>query len=172
LQRQRQAQIAQQLPLTREQKLDLWKRQGLSDAELQFLAEHPAMIDYPQLTGHAASEAMQQGHQRDSKPFMEAMAVAFDNHLKHQQQQANPAEQPTPAFFEPPPPPAAPSRAHLVSAPVSREIPGGRAPDLNPRRMDLTAEETEIARASGISATQYALGKLRLQKEKASGERQ
>jgi hypothetical protein len=38
--------------------------------------------------------------------------------------------------------------------------------------MTLTSEEMEIAKASRISAAEYARGKLRLQREKASGERQ
>lgn len=56
LQRQHAAQIAQQ-PVTREQTLDLWKRQGLSEAELRFLSAHPDMIDYPKITSQAAAEA-------------------------------------------------------------------------------------------------------------------
>jgi phage I-like protein len=38
--------------------------------------------------------------------------------------------------------------------------------------MTLSAEETFIAKASGISATEYAKNKIRLQREKAAGDRQ
>jgi hypothetical protein len=172
LHRQRQAQALQPPPVTREQRLALWKQQGLSEAEMDFLRQNPQMIDFPQITSQAASEAMQAGHQRDSDSFREAMTVAFDNHLKRLAQQAT-AEQPTPEFFQPPPPPKPPTRSNIVSAPVSREVPSGRPrEENNPNRMTLSAEEMQIARASGISATDYARGKLRLQREKAAGERQ
>jgi hypothetical protein len=174
MQRQRQAQIPlQQQPMTREQKLELWKRQGLTEAEMNFLRQNPQMIDYPQLTSQAAAEAMQQGHQRESQAFQEAMKMNFDNHLDRMRAQATPAAtETTPAFFQAPPPPPPRSRSHFVSAPVSREIPSGRPREENPRQMTLSAEETFIAKASGISATEYAKNKIRLQREKAAGDRQ
>jgi hypothetical protein len=131
LRRQQAAQAAlPQQPLSREQRLELWKQQGLSEAEAQFLKDHPEMIDHPVITNQAATEAMQAGHRRNSTPYWEAVSMNFRNHLDRLQTQAttiNPAEQPTPKFFEPPPPPAPPKApSHLVSAPVSREAPGSR----------------------------------------------
>jgi hypothetical protein len=96
----------------------------------------------------------------------------FNNHLDRLREQSAAAEQSTPEFFRPPPPPKPPTRSNIVSAPVSREVPSGRPRDDNPNRTTLTAEELAVAAASGITATQYAAGKLRLQREKLAGERQ
>jgi hypothetical protein len=172
---QRVSQVAlQQQPMSREQRLALWRQRGLSEAEASFLQRNPAMIDFPEVTTLAANEAMQAGHKRDSEEYWKATEMNFNNHLDWLREQsaaaANP--QPTPEFFRPPPPPAPPTRSNIVSAPVSREVPSGRQREENPNRTTLTAEELEIARASGISATQYAAGKLRLQREKLAGERQ
>lgn len=177
LQRQHQAaQMAQNVPTTREGKLSLWESQGASAAELKFLEANPELIDLPQLTARAAAEASQQGHERGSEAHMEATKKLFHEHLSQLQTQAaaNPATQETPAFFRPAAirKPAAPSPANYVSAPVSREVPSGgyREPSLS--QVKLSPEELEIARGLGLSDTQYARGKLRLEKEKARGERQ
>src|SRR5450631_3497275 len=69
LQRQR---APQQLPQTREQKLHLCKQQGLTDAEANFLQQHPAMIDNPQVAAVAANEALAAGHERDSEEYWKA----------------------------------------------------------------------------------------------------
>lgn len=168
--------LLSQQPLSREQKLDLWKSQGVPEVEINFLREHPLMVDFPEITRQAAAEAMQV-HERDSAPYWETIEMNFEKHLANMQQKqtaaANP-EQQAPAFFRPAPirTPAAPSPANYVSAPVSREVPSGghREPSLNQVR--LSPEELEIARGLGISTTEYARGKLRLEKEKARGERQ
>lgn len=169
--RQQTAQMAPQ-PVTREQRLALWKQQGLSEAEVHFLKEHPEMIDNPVLTNQAAGEAIQSGHEKNSPAYWEAVKMNFRNHLDRMQAQTNnPATKPTPEFFRPPPSPAPPTRSHIVSAPVSRDVVGSnREPD--PKRVTLSTEEAEVARAAGISAVDYAKGKLRLQREKAAGERQ
>jgi hypothetical protein len=58
-----------------------------------------------------------------------------------------------------------------VSAPVSRGAIGGyREP--SPRQVKLTVEEQEIANAAGITETQYAQGKLKMLRERASGQRE
>ena len=69
----------------------------------------------------------------------------------------------------------APSRSHVVSAPVSRSAPDSSG---NYQHHDvggsvrLTAQEREFAALSGVSEKEYALGKARLAKEKAAGLRQ
>jgi hypothetical protein len=170
LQRQR---ASQQQPVTREQKLHYWRQQGMSEAEARFLQQHPDMIDFPQVATVAANEALAAGHDRDSAPYWSALKMNFDNHIDRMRAQANPAAQPTPEFFQPPPPPAPPTRSNIVSAPVSRSVPGSNIErDLNPKQMTLSAEELAIAKASNISAADYARGKLQLLREKARGERQ
>ena len=172
----RQRAAAPQQPPTREQRLALWRQQGLSEAEAHFLQRHPLMIDHPEIASAASVEAMRAGHARDSEEYWKATEMNFNYHLDRMREQsaaaANPATQPTPEFFRPPPPPAPPTRSNIVSAPVSREVPSGRPREENPNRTTLSAEELAVAAASGITATQYAAGKLRLQREKLAGERQ
>ena len=69
LQRQHATQMmaARAQPPTREQKLAMWKQQGMSPADEQFLAENPQMIDLHDLTAVAAGEAAEQGHERDGE---------------------------------------------------------------------------------------------------------
>jgi hypothetical protein len=176
MQRQQAAQLAAApQPATREQLLHVWKSKGATDAELKFLEANPEMIDYAPLTAFAANEAAQQGHARGTEAHMEATKKLFHEHLAHLQTQAagnHPAVQPTPEFFKPAPPPAPPSRAHIVSAPVSREVPTGTPRELNPSQVKLSAEEVEAAHLAGVSLQTYAINKLRLQKEKAAGMRQ
>jgi hypothetical protein len=175
---QRASQVAlQQQSMSREQRLALWRQRGLSEAEASFLQRNPAMIDFPEITTLAANDAMAAGHERDSAPYWSALKMNFDNHLSRLREQsaaaANPATETTPEFFRPPPPSAPPTRSNIVSAPVSRSVPGSNIErDLNPKQMTLSAEELAIAKASNISAADYARGKLQLLREKARGERQ
>lgn len=57
-----------QRPLSREEKLDLWRSQGLTAKEADFLREHPLMIDFPQVSAYAANEALQSGIERRGQP--------------------------------------------------------------------------------------------------------
>ena len=168
------AMMASQRPLTREQKLEFWKLQGLSAEETKFLQSNPEMIDHSAITNHAAAAALHAGHERDSEPYFAAVKTNFEEHMKQLQAQA--AAQPTPEFFRPPPPPPPPpppSPANFVSAPVSRDVP---SPDRerygNPGKVTLSVDELQIAKASGISPAEYARLKLRLEAEKRTGVRQ
>ena len=171
---QRQQAAAMQRPMSREDKIALWQTQGLSDKEASFLREHPQMVDFPQVSSIAANEALAAGIEKDSDDYWKAIEKGFDAHMARLRAQA--AAQPTPAFFAPPPapkPPKPPSNSHIVSAPVSRELPGAiRERNENPNLVRLSAEQLEIARNSGISAADYARGLLRLEREKRAGERQ
>ena len=93
--------------------------------------------------------------------------------MRHITAQAE-AQQPTPEFFRPPPPPLpqpqAQTRAALTSAPVSREVPSGNRIPSIPSRINLSAEERQIAAASGISDKQYAENKIRMMRMKQTGE--
>ena len=45
--------MSPQQPMSREQRLEAWRQQGLSEAEMQFLQKHPEMVDHPQITSFA-----------------------------------------------------------------------------------------------------------------------
>ena len=171
-----QAAQLQQRPPTREEKLGYWRSQGMPEDQVEFLKENPAMIDFSELAAFAANEALQAGHERGSRGHMQAMKETFDKHLAHLQAQAQQTEptamQETPRFFQPPPPKPAPERAPIVSAPISRTVPGSgpRDYETDPRRVTLSVEERQIAKLSGVSETDYARGKLELQARRARGE--
>jgi hypothetical protein len=113
-----------------DKRLAEWRQQGgLSDHEVQFLQKHPEMIDFPQITRLAVSEAGQAGHERNTDGHFDFVKKAFDAHVEHlmREQAANSVPQtPTPQFFQPPPAPkfpAPPQPSRIVSAPVTRNIP-------------------------------------------------
>ena len=166
------AQMAQHAhPISHEEKIALWRSQGLSNKEAEWLNNHPEAVQFPQVTNIATSEALQAGHERDSDGYFKAIEQGFDRHMKQLRAQA--AAQPTPEFFQPPEPSAAsvPSPASYVSAPVSRgEVGGYREP--SPSQVRLSADELEIAKASKISPVDYARNKQRLEREKRTGQRQ
>ena len=166
MQRQQQAVLQQPQPVTREQKLALWRQSGLSEEEAHFLQRNPEMIDHPQITGFAVSQAEQAGYQRGSDGHFDAVKKIFDEQFNGPQ--AESPAMPTPKFFRPPPPPAPARPSNLVSAPVSRTVPDGSP---RPRgKVTLSPDEQEAARISGVSLEEYAKEKARYQGMKASGE--
>ena len=80
------------------------------------------------------------------------------------------------AFSQPrsvsPSPAAPPDRSSLYAAPVSRTAPSGGYREPSAKSVRLSPIEQEIARGLKISDVEYAQGKLRLAREKATGERQ
>jgi phage I-like protein len=168
------AQLQQQRPPTRSEKLAMWRAQGTPEAELEFLEANPELVDYSGLTAVAAAEAAQAGHKRGSHEHMRATKEIFDKHLAHlqAQQQADSAMAPAPKFFAPEPSRPA-VRSPIVSAPVSREIAsGGPRPtyETDPRRVTLSVDERAIAKNAGISETEYARQKIRMLGMKERGE--
>jgi hypothetical protein len=164
-----------QRPLTREDKLGLWRQQGIAENEYNFLVANPELIDNPAATAYCAREAEAQGHQRGSDEFLHAAKQIFDKYQAELQAQAQTPTEPAMAsndFFKPPPPKPPRPQYVPVSAPVSREPPGSRRSDFedDPRRVVLSAEERQIAKASGLTDFQYAKGKLELQRRKSAGE--
>jgi hypothetical protein len=161
-------------PPTREQKLAMWKQQGMTEDDAQFLSENPQMVDLHDVTRIAADEAAQH-HARGTPQHRERTKTLFDEHLAHlqaQQAQAAASAQPTPAFFRPPPAPApaAPDPASIYSAPVSRGTPSGETGQRPARMIRLTPEEQEYARVAGVSDVEYARQKQRLALAKANGD--
>ena len=171
VQRAAQAAPAPTLPAEPEDRIALWRQQGLTPGDADFLAAHLELAAEPDLTRLASDEAAQH-HERDTDAHRAATLEAF-HRLQGQQAQARPVD---PAgFFEPPEPARSPARAEpsaMYSAPVSRTTSPGGYREPSPRQIRLTSEEAAMAAASGISETEYARQKLRLLKAKASGELQ
>jgi hypothetical protein len=167
---QRAAQMAQRTqPMSREQKLEVWKSQGLSDSEADWLRERPALIDRPEITQQAVAAASRAGLERGSDDFHAAVENNFNTLMGRAEAQAAPAT--TPEFFSPPPArsPEPPGPASYVSAPVSRRA-AGSTMEPSPRSVKLSVLEQEIARNLGLSDVDYAQGKLRMMRAKANGE--
>ena len=168
VQRQQAAIVQQPQPVTREQKLALWRQSGLSEEEAHFLQQNPEMIDHPQLTGFAVRQAQQAGHQRGTDAFSDVVKKIFDQEFNRLQgHEDHPVMQQTPKFFQPPPPPAPPKESHFVSAPVSREVPGVTRPR---GKVTLSRQEQEAARISGLTLEEYAREKARYQDMRETGE--
>jgi hypothetical protein len=160
-------------PPTREQKLAMWQQQGMTEDDARFLSENPQMVDLHDVTRVASEEAAQQGHERGTEAHRKATKAIFDEHLGHQQAQPAASVEPTPAFFEPPEAsrsPAAPDRAALYSAPVSRGTPSGGTGQRPARQITLTPQDQEYARIAGVSDVEYAKQKQRLAQHKANGD--
>jgi hypothetical protein len=166
LQRQRHAAMAQaQRPVSPEEKLASWKSAGMPPGEEEFLRNNIDLVANDRLTAVAAAEASRL-HQRGTEAYMRAVRKNFDRLM------AQGAAQPTPQFFAVPPAPEPPGPGAYVSAPVSRETPTGAYREPSPSQVRLSAEERQIARASGISEVEYARNRLRLEREKRTGQRQ
>jgi hypothetical protein len=176
LQRQqlaRQAALQDLRPPTGEQKIANWKAHGLSDQEADFLQANPELIDNPELLSYAASQAYAEGLERGTAEHQRATKNHFDTAMRHLKAQAE-AREPTPEFFRPPEPPEPPSpastRSAMVSAPVSRGVPSSDRTLSVPSRVSLSAEERQIAAASGISDQEYARNKILMLRKQRSGE--
>ena len=173
---QRAAQMAAQPP-TREQKLAMWKEQGMDPEDARFLAENPQMVDLHDVTRVASEAAEQQGFERGTEAHRQATKEIFDQHLGQQQAQpavsARPATDPA-GFFAPRPAPspaaAYEQRASIVSAPVSRGTASYETGQRPARTIRLTAEEQEFARIAGISDVEFAKQKQKLALAKANGD--
>ncbi len=144
----------------------------MPERDLKFLGDHPEMIDHDAITTAASNDVIAAGIKYDSPDYPHAVKKAFDTRMRHLQAQG--AAQ-APEFFRPPPikEKSVPDAAYYTSAPVSRGPVGGGGSyqPSNPRQVRLSPEEKAIAQASGISEIEYARNKIRLQQEKARGER-
>ena len=140
IQRQRAAQAAQAQP-------------ALTLKEAAFLKANPDFLDDHDLAHQALMRAHQGGHIADSDEFHSAVKSHWES-------------------LRPPPAvediaPAAledlerPSRASMVSAPVSREVPSSHYPE-RPGRITLSAEMKDMARRLGQSEAEYARGLIEM----------
>jgi hypothetical protein len=154
-------------PETRADIVKRWKANGLSDAQEAFLNQNLHMADVPHLLEAATAYARHRGHAEDSPDFFEAVKTYHDKHMS-----------PPEPEFEPPSRSSrdystdsdAPVRASIVSAPVSRTVPGGYSDSSRSNKVTLSAEEKDIANRMGMSLNDYAAGKLDMQQRKERGE--
>jgi hypothetical protein len=152
---------------THSELLDHWEKlHGMPRTERLFLEEHPELVDNRELTAQAALEAHEQGLERGTEQFNQAVLAGFHRHLQGAQRQV---ERPAAPMI-----PAAPERdrSSFVSAPVSREAGPSADGYSRPGRVILTAEERQFARQIGLSETEYAKQKQRLVSMQLSGEAQ
>jgi hypothetical protein len=179
------AQMAQ--PPAREQLLEQWRQQGMSETNLRFLVDNPELIDGWQLTVHAAQAATQQGHELDSDAHRQATRQIFHQYLEQIQAHAQAQAQPngngaTPAPLtepQPMPPNEQPRRQQqpaprpsLYSAPPSRDVPGsGYRSDFadDPKSVRLTPDHLEAARIAGVTPEVYAKNLLKMERMKRDG---
>jgi hypothetical protein len=129
-QMQRQRMAAPRIPRTPQELVAVWKAQGLTDREAQFLLDHQEMIARPDFIARAANEAQAQGVERDSDEYFATIKDSFDRQVakrteKKARKAAKKAHEPTPEYFQPTPaPPEQPSdqaQSAIYSAPVSRQ---------------------------------------------------
>ena len=156
------------LPADPKARIALWRTQGLTDEDAAFLSEHLEMAAEPRLTRLASDEAAEH-RQRGTDDHRRLTKEIFDQHLALQQPAPAAPVQPAPAFFAPPSPVSErPGPASYVSAPVSRHAAG--SPRKLSRSVRLSPAEIEMAKASGVSETEYGRQKLIMMARKANGE--
>jgi hypothetical protein len=119
------------------------------------------------IEARAAQLAKQPPAQRDDGPVSPGEPVTPETNVRIRQTVApEPGADAMPRLR--PPPLAAPMRRTApVSAPVSRIVPDGRTP--GSRGVQLSAEQREAARISGISDFEYAKNFQELERRKALG---
>jgi hypothetical protein len=163
---------APSLPAGRADRIALWRQHGLTDDDAAFLEAHPDMIDHPRVTQQAVAAAEHAGLQRGSDDFNTAVENNFATLMGRAEAQARPAAADPAGFFapRPAPSPAAPDRAAMYSAPVSRQAYSGSTGQRPARQITLTPQEQEYARVAGVSDVEYARQKQRLAQAKANGD--
>jgi len=136
------------LPADPEARIALWRTQGLSDHDADFISEHLELAVEPHLTRIASDEAAQH-HERDTDAHRAATLEAFH---RLQGQRAQPAVADPAGFFQPPEEPtrspAATSPESIYSAPVSRSASPRGYREPSPRSVRLSPIEQEIAAIS------------------------
>jgi hypothetical protein len=163
----------------RELRLAQWRQQGLSREQESFLRSNPILIDRPEITAFATAEADRDGYGADHPEHFEIVKKNFnrvseeiERDLEAASQRAAARAKPAPEYSEPRSAPQRSSPTVGYAAPVSREVPSGGAyySERRSSRVTLSPQEKEVARLSGISEEEYALGKMELQRRKEAGE--
>jgi hypothetical protein len=152
------------------------RESGTTQAEAEFLLDHPAMMYEPKAMQRTMAEIQAAGVQRDDSPeYFQAVESTFNRHLERKQKKAaaKAAAEPVPEYFQPrPAPPEQPAeqmQSAIYSAPVSRQVGGGNY-QASPNSIRLTREEQEAARMAGVSDTEYARNKLKMLRMQQAGQ--
>jgi len=158
---------------------------GLTIPKFHFLyhyfAQRPHLFnsDHWGLLRAAHDITLGRGVKEDSGEYFQAMDALLRRHATMPPPHAAPAPPPAPLMPEPVPSMHVDLESHdhepempmaqNVSAPVSRGDHGhGIEPDQSPSQVRLSPEERDMAQRLKISETDYAAGKLKLQKMKRS----
>jgi hypothetical protein len=142
----------------------------------KFLAEHPQYMDPNDVVAQAEIQLATLKTARDGLTWNDDNFIpSIERHLGlRREQQPQPQPQPRPQAQPQPQPRNGPVRQQRISTPVS--APPSREPASmstgRPQsfRAPLTAEEVEIARASGITPERYAQEKEKMLRMKAAGQ--
>ncbi|SDK14593.1 MULTISPECIES: hypothetical protein [Bradyrhizobium] len=175
IQRQRQAAPAPTaLPGTPEERLQLWRRQGVSEDDAEHLNE---LIEFPAITAEAVRDVERQGLNPNTREYHQAVRASFENHLLDRLHK--PPERKAPkqvdrgGYVEPEQlGPAERNRSSLVSAPPSRDTFANGSYNSygdRPGTVRLSKAQLEAAAFSGITPREYAEQLLRLREEKENG---
>jgi hypothetical protein len=182
----RQQQQADEINNQVAQVFHFWKQNGATEQQQAAFRANPAFMI--QLTDFAHTEASKL-HPINSEQYLAEGKRVFFETLANLEQQAKqntathqpapesepmpPSHEQPPSFFAPSPAlaprPQAPSRTSIVSAPVSRETPGSRDFEPNPRSMRLTRDQVEAARIAGVDLRTYAENLLKMERMKRDG---
>ena len=153
-------------PVSREQRLEAWRQQGLSDAETQFFQNHPAMLDNPELTNFAVHKAREAGFERGTEGIFAAVETIFSANMN--QQAAEMPQQPAPSYSH------HRHRAHrgldIAHRSPTRFQVADQAGAQHPVKVTLSPSEVEAARISGLSVEDYARQKIEYERQLSAGE--
>jgi hypothetical protein len=141
-----------------QQQGDQLDRSGLPDTAKNWLRKHPEYLTDQRKNSKIQAlhwDVIDEGHKAFSPEYYESMEV----HLGMRE---------APKVEEDDDPPQQQQRTSIVSAPVSREVPGGSAPRKN-GQIKLTAEQREFARISGVTEAEYAKQLEKINTMKANG---
>lgn len=129
--------------------------QGVNEAQKSWLRSHPETISDPEKNSY-----LRAAHYQSQRKNLVAGSDAYFQFLEEQLGYRTPTQAEESEQELPP---------QNVSAPPSREAPSasGRT---TPTRVTLTAEERQIAAASGITEIEYAKNKLKLMEMKKAGQ--
>lgn len=109
-------------------------------------------------------DILDEGHEPFSKPYFESMEIHLGLREAPKQKTKAPERDDDDDDDD-----TQTNRGSVVSAPVSREAPGGNQSETNPNRVRLTAAQQEAARLAGITDAEYAKQFITLKKLKAEG---
>jgi len=154
---------------------------AMPPAVQKWLAEHPEYCDASDQVAQAEIYTATLKCNRDGKSWEQPDFIpTLERHLgiaprtNGQAQQHRPIERPSPAPAAAPRSEAPPPRQYRsttpVSAPPSRDVPSFRTGRPQGGPVQLTKEQFEAARFSGISPEEYARQLVKMERMKASGE--